>query len=234
MSSHTGLFGTAKQIYRSAGFLPMLRRGFAFVVELMFFCRTYYVYVDPIEKLQAPNEADLIPKIGNHTSKAVSSNEEADDLEAQGFEFRSQVANAIEHLDEGAVALCIFVGQELACIEWIAMTKQAYDSLGQPPFSINFSKQEAWSGGLWTNPKYRRKGLRGYSSFKTLEFLRQNGIETTRTAIAKNNIAAQRSRPLFLPGPCAEGRYLRILWWKSWREKPLTPDSSKEQSNAGD
>ena len=222
MSHVAEQYRKAKQIYRAEGLVSLLRRGFAFVVGLLFFYRTHYVYVDPIEKLQAPNEADLMPKIGNHTSKAVSSNEEADGLEAQGFEFRSQVANARERLDEGAVALCIFVGQELACIEWIAMTQQAYDSLGQPPFSVNFSKQEAWSGGLWTNPKYRRKGLRGYSSFKTLEFLRQKGIETTRTAIAKNNIAAQRSRPLFLPGPCAEGRYLRILWWKSWKERPLS------------
>ena len=222
MSHVAEQYRKAKQIYRAEGLVSLLRRGFAFVVGLLFFCRAHYVYVDPIEKLQAPNEADLMPKIGNHTSKVVSSNEEADDLEAQGFEFRSQVANARERLDKGAVALCIFVGQELACIEWIAMTQQAYDSLGQPPFSVNFSKQEAWSGGLWTNPKYRRKGLRGYSSFKTLEFLRQKGIETTRTAIAKNNIAAQRSRPLFLPGPCAEGRYLRILWWKSWKERPLS------------
>jgi len=148
MSHVADQYTKAKQIYRAEGFVSLLRRGFAFVVGLLFFCRIHYVYVDPIEKLQAPNEADLMPKIGNHTSKAVSSNEEADDLEAQGFEFRSQVANARERLAKGAVALCIFVGQELACIEWIAMTQQAYDSLGQPPFSVNFSKKEAWSGGL--------------------------------------------------------------------------------------
>lgn len=34
-------------------------------------------------------ESDYIPKIDNFTLKIVSSNEEADKLEAEGFEFRS-------------------------------------------------------------------------------------------------------------------------------------------------
>ncbi len=212
----------SKQVYLSDGFLPLLRRALAFAVGLLFFRRSYLIYVDPLEKLQPPNEADLMPRVGNHTSKAVSSNQEADDLAARGLEFRSQVPNGRERLDKGAVALCTFVGRELACIEWVALSQQACDAMGQPPYSVDFSREEAWSGGLWTNPKYRRMGLRRYSSFKTLEFLLSRGIQTTRTAIARDNIAAHRSRPQFLPGPFAEGRYLRVLWWKSWKEKPLT------------
>jgi len=217
----TALVTRAKQIYQSDGFVPLLRRAVAFAVGLLFFRRSYLIYVDPLKKLQPPNEADLMPKIGNHSSKAASSNQEADDLAAQGFEFRSQVPSARERLDKGAIALCTFVGRELACIEWVTLSQQACDAMGQPPYSVDFSKKEAWSGGLWTNPKYRRMGFRRYSSFKTLEFLLGRGIRTTRTAIATDNVAAHRSRPRFLPGPVTEGRYLRVLWWKSWKEKPL-------------
>ncbi len=218
----TALMMRAKQVYQSDGFVPLLRRAPASAMGLLFFRRSYLIYVDPLEELQPPSEADLMPRVGDHHSRAVSSNHEADVLEAQGFEFRSQVPNARERLDKGAIALCTFVGRELACIEWVALTQQACDAMGQPPYSADFSKKEAWSGGLWTAPKYRRKGLRRYSSFKTFEFLLSRGITTTRTAIGRDNVAAHASRPHFLPGPVAEARYLRILWWTSWKEKPLT------------
>lgn len=220
----TFILRRARLIYAAEGIASLARRGLAFGLGMVFFRKVYYVYADPVARIQAPGEADFKPKVDDYVSKVVTSNEEADELEAQGFEFRSQVAGAAKRLDKGAMALCTFVGRELACIEWLAMTQPAHDSLGEPPYSVRFSHNEAFSGGLWTNPRYRRLGLRRYSSFKALGLLQENGIETTRTAIAKDNVAAQTSRPAFLPGPCAEGRYLRILWWRSWKEMPLAGD----------
>ena len=218
------LLRRAKEIHETDGLALLVKRGLAFGLGMVFFRQTYYVYADPVARIQAPGEADFRPRVDDYVSKVVRSNEEADDLEAQGFEFRSQVAGAARRLEKGAVALCTFVGREFACIEWLAMTQPAHDSLGEPPYSVRFRHKEAFSGGLWTNPKYRRLGLRRYSSFKALGFLQENGIETTRTAIATDNVAAQTSRPAFLPGPCAEGRYLRVLWWRSWKETPLAED----------
>ena len=50
-----------------------------------------------------------------------------------------------------------------------------------------------------------------------------NGIMISRSAIAKKNIASQKGRAKFSPRIYAEGRYLKILWWKFWREKSLPP-----------
>ena len=51
---------------------------------------------------------------------------------------------------------------------------------------------------------------------------------------SKSSIASARSRPEHFPPPYAEGRYLRILWWKSWREKPLTPaEPQAERPSSG-
>lgn len=224
MSSHTGLFRTAKQIYRSEGFLPLLRRGFAFLLNRVFEYRTYYLKAYILENVKHMNESAFIPKTDNVTIEIVASNEEADELEAEGLEFRSHITNARERLDSGAIAFCIFIGQKLTNIGWVAMTQQAKDSLNGPPLKVDFSNNEGYLGGTWTNPKYRRLGLHTYVIFKRLEFMLDKGLVTIRSAIAKANTASlTRIRRLGVD-PYGEGRYLRILWWKSWKEKPFTED----------
>ena len=163
-----------------------------------------------------------MPKIESFTLKIVSTNQEADELEAEGLEFRSHVMNTRERLDKGAIAFCIFVGQELASVEWVAMTQEAKDSVGEPPFEVDFSKNEVCTAGGWTNPKYRGRGLAPYVDFKTSEFVQERGKVVERTSGLKGNIASHRAYAKLGPKMVAEARYLRILWWKSWKEKPLT------------
>ena len=221
MSRVARLFRSAKQIYHTDGPIGLLRRGYAFVFYRLFQYRTYYLYADPVEYGAPLNEAEFKPNIDNLMARIVSSNEEADELEAQGFDFRSYVSGARRRLDEGALANCIFVGNALAHFGWIALDQQALDSLDEPPYRVDFANKEAVGTGVWTNPKYRRKGFQKYAGFMFHKVLRENGIVVRWTAIRRNNIPAVKSR-VTLHDPCAEGRYLRILWWKSWKEKPLS------------
>ena len=222
MRSTTVLFKTAKQIYRTEGLTPLLRRGFAFVEGCFFRYETYYLYELPTENVRELNEADFLPNIDNFILKTISTNQEADDLEADGFEFRSQVINARERLDNGAIAFCIFVEQDLAHIGWVAMSQEGKDSLNEPPYKTDCSAHEAWWGGVWTNPKYRRMGLLTYADIKRLEFLLDKGIVTSRYLTTKGNIASLKSNARFNSRIYGEGRYLRILWWKLWKERPLS------------
>jgi hypothetical protein len=228
----------SKQIYCTEGLGSLLQRGLAFASWLIFEYRTYYLYMEAMECLRLPNEEDVLPKVNDCTFKLVTTNREADELEAEGLEFRSYVQDSTYRLNRGALAFCFFVGQELANIGWVALTQEAKDALDEPPYRVDFSNYEACTGGVWTNPKYRRMGIQTYGFFKRLEFLRAKGIQKKRYVIAKDNVAPQKGRAmrgvLSLPGPHAEGRYLRILWWKWWMEKQLTLDSDKEQSNAND
>ncbi|MCK4723816.1 MAG: hypothetical protein KAT75_10945, partial [Dehalococcoidia bacterium] len=116
MSEATSLFKRAKRIYKTEGIAVLVRRAFSFVFGRFFFYRAYYLYEQPIEDIGKLNDADFMPKINDFTLKIISTNQEADELEADGLEFRSQVGNARERLDSGAVAFCIFVGRELANI----------------------------------------------------------------------------------------------------------------------
>jgi len=234
MTRRKSLFSRAKQIYGSEGLGSLLRRGLAFVLSLIFKYQTYYLYKDPLQGLRLPNEADVLPRVHDFAPKVVTTNQEADELEAEGFEFRSQVLNAREKLDKGAMAFCIFVGQELANIGWIALTQEAMDSLGELPCRVDFSDYEAYGGGMWTNPKFRKRGIHLYGMFKRLEFLQSKGIKAEHSVVAKDNVAPQKSNALGgmlpFPGPYAEGRYLRILWWRSWKERPLTHANDMSQT----
>jgi len=216
------LLRRANQILQIEGLVPLVRRGFSFVAGRIFRYETYYLYEYATENVQKLNEADYMPRIDDFTLKVVSSNQESDRLETEGLEFRSQVANARKRLEKGAVAFCIFAGSELISITWCALTQKAKDSFYEPPYNVEFSKGEACGGNGWTHPQYRHMGLLMYIGFKTREFLMENGITKYRSAWPKENIASLKSYAKFGPKRIAEARYLKILWWKWWKEKPLT------------
>ena len=229
MKRPTELLDDARQVYRTRGMTHLLRRAVPFIGYCLFRYRCYRLYCELVPAYPDLSEADFLPRITGFTRKVVSSNEEADELEAQGFEFRSLVPEARQRLDRGATALCIFVGSELGNVTWVATTQEARDCIGEPPYRTDFANHESCWGGTWTSPKYRRLGLHRYARFKMDEFLLSRNVVKNRSAIPKSSIASARSRPEHFPPPYAEGRYLRILWWESWREKPLTLDSDREQ-----
>ena len=206
--------------------MSLLRRGFTFLIWRLFEYHTYHIFADDVEALLARTEASFKPRIADFTFTFVSSNPEADELESQGLEFRSTIPNSAEWLSKGAIASCIFVGQELAHIGWIALSQEAKDALNEPPFQVHFADGEACTGQLWTRAEYQRLGLASYALTMRARLMLENGIKTERYAVNKRNISTQSFTVKYNADVCAEGRYLRILWWRSWRERPL---SVKEQ-----
>jgi len=216
----------AWQVYRAEGVAPLVTRAFAVVLRCLLEYETYYLYELPTENVRALNKADFMPRVADFALKIASTNPEADALEADGFEFRSQIAGARERLEKGAIAFCVFVGRDLAHIGWVCLSQEAQDSLKEPPHKTDYLQHEASWGGFWTDPRYRRKRLMAYGDMKRLEFLLDKGIVTSRYPISKGNIASRRSNDadgLNARVP-AEARLLRVLWWRSWKERPLSPD----------
>jgi hypothetical protein len=64
-------------------------------------------------------------------------------------------------------------------------------------------------------------GLSTCGGCRRLQFIGERGKVATKGAIATGNIANQRVNAKLGLRIYAEARYLRILWWKSWKEKPL-------------
>ena len=223
MTRLVDLFKRAKRIRQTEGLLALVRQASAFVVRLFFQHQSYYLYETYIHEVLKEGEAKHLPRIKDFTLKIVSTNREADELEAEGLEFRSQVVNAREKLDKGTIAFCIFVGRELAYIGWIAMTEEAMKTAAAPPMKVDFANDEIYALHVWTNPKYRGMGLAPYGDFKTYQFLEEKGKVVHRALVATDNVASVKAwAKLTHPKIYAEARYLKILWWKSWKEKPLT------------
>ena len=215
------LFARARSIYEHAGLIPLLRQGFTFLAKGCFRYGNYDIYEYAIENIENSNEADFLPKIDGFTFKIVKTNEEADKLEADGFDFRMWPLGYRDALDKGAVAFCIFVGRELASICWACMTYEAKESMGHPPYKVDYSNGEVYGAGTITNPKYRGMGLGTYVYFKHLQFLREKGKIVSRVIADTNNVAPRGIVAKSGLKLCAKGRHLRILWWQSWKEKPL-------------
>lgn len=224
MGKLAALPARAKQIHESEGWVSLVRRGFAFVSCQLYEYRTYYLSEYDLANIRNLNAADFMPKIDDFTLRVVTTNQEADELEGAGLEFRSycQNFNARKALEKGAIVFCIFIAQELAAMGWVALTQQAMDSLNERPIKIDFSNKDAFTGAIWTNPKYRRMGLRTYRTFKLRQFLLDKGIAMTRGPIAKENIAALKGLAKIDSRIYAEARHLKILWWSIWKERPLS------------
>lgn len=209
----------AKDVFQMEGVVPLLRWAWAQLAHFFFRYEEYYLCE---YTLRQRNEADFMPRIQNFTFQIISTEVQADKLVAAGFELPLGITNARYRLGKGAIAFCIFVERKLAHIGWVAMTKEAKESLKQFSYQVDFSNKEACTGGSLTIRKYRGKGLMTYGFFKRLQFLNEKGIITSRNSVTTRNITSQRALAKFGPRVYAKARYLKILWYKSWNKQPLT------------
>jgi len=212
-------------ILRKDGLTPFIKQGFLFLIGCLFSYQTFYLYRITLDNKL--DEVESTPKIHNFALKIISSNEQTDELMTSGFDFGSFVIRADRRLDRGAIAVCAFVKQKLIHIAWVAMTQAAKDSLTCIPYPLDFSK-EAYLGRTGKNPKYQRLGNFSASIIylKALQFLRRSDKTACRFVVSKSNLVTQNALAKRVGArPYGEGHYLKLLWWKFWKEKPITQSS---------
>jgi ribosomal protein S18 acetylase RimI-like enzyme len=177
------------------------------------------------------NEAEFLPGIHDLSFIMVNDLQQLEDLNTAGFDllnFRIETRNMLE---KGAAVGLIFIGKELASMEWVAMNVQANRAINIYPLKIDFYRKEAYASGVWTNPKFRRKGLHTYVYYKAYDFLRKNGVKLVRSIVATDNIAAQKAHQRFFPEEKIYGRarYLKILGFQFWHEERLGNQRGAEE-----
>jgi hypothetical protein len=212
-----------KYILQKEGFVAFLVKGVRFLAERLFIRVSYYMFeiaVNDSTKLESK------PKIQDFAFETILTGQRLKELVAQGCDFGIHIFNAEEKLNNGAIMSCVFVGKELACIHWAAATQKTMNILTEIPYKVDFSNSEAYLGWSETNPKYRRLHLSSYLYWEEKKFLVKMGKTTGRTLVEKSNLASLKC--LFKAGGRVHGeaRYLRISWWKSWKEKPVVREAS--------
>ena len=221
ISELVSMLNRARDVFQSDGLITVLERGFDFTRRRLFLYGHYYLYE---HALHESNEADFMPRIQDFTLRIVRSNEEADELAAAiGCDFRHRFVYAGKSLDKGAIAFCVFVGDEVAHIGLVALNKEAKNSFDFIPYEVDFSKNQACTGGTETVPEYRGRGLMAYGYFERFKYLREMGITASRNAVNVTNVASQKAHARFGPRIYARGRYLKLLWLEFWKETPLLP-----------
>jgi ribosomal protein S18 acetylase RimI-like enzyme len=169
------------------------------------------------------DEADFIPHLGNLTCILVKSKAHLKELAASGFNLSPLNAEAGSMLEQGALAGLLFVGKELASMEWAAASERANRAINIYPLKMDFSRKEAYASGVWTAPEYRRNGLHTYVYYRLYDSLRKNGVVTVKSIVATDNITAQKAHQRFAPQErvYATARYLKVLGMQFWSEEPL-------------
>ncbi|MGD1119760.1 MAG: hypothetical protein ABR886_09765 [Dehalococcoidales bacterium] len=180
------------------------------------------------------NENDFTPAINEFTLKIISTKQQLSELVDNGFDLLPHLDKTRHRLGKGAIACLLFVGKELASMEWVAMRAEAKAAIDIYPCKVDFLNKEAYAGGVWTKSKYRGKGLHIYTYYKIYDFLRENGVRTVKSIVEVNNSAAIKSHERFAPEEkiVAKAHYLRVMGLHFWRETQYEP-TTKEDSIRG-
>ena len=152
---------------------------------------------------------DFMPTTSDFTMHIVST------------KFRSYQPRQSRGFDIGAIAFCIFVGQELAHIGWVALTEEAKPYIDSWRYQVDFVNKEACTGSSSTLPQYLGKGFFKYGYYKRFEYLTNMGIEKVIASVDINNTASNNMHAKFHPKIRAKVRYLKFSAWESWKEWKL-------------
>jgi hypothetical protein len=220
MRKATDLIARANTVFRYEGIRPLVKSILALLSGLLFRYGIYYLFEYDIENIDNLDEADFMPGINGFTFRGVSTEEHIHELEAAGVDLRMWPSDTAERIKRGAIAFCVLVGRETAHITWVATNERAMAYMHFAPFKVDFSNGECCSS-VWTNPKYRRQGFARYKVFREMKYLRDMGITKGRYTTLKSNTASLKAFAVFRMRICAEARYVKLLWWESWKEKPV-------------
>ena len=207
-----------KHILHREGFISFLRRALGFLRGRLFEHVRFDVYLVP---LNAPTPAEFNPHMPGLHCETILTGEQLDELLSQGLDLGVHMIGARERLAKGAMMWCASVGSDFAGINWAAATSEAMGSINEIPYSVDFSNNEVFLAWSEIDPRYRRLGISAYMYAEKRRALLGMGKTMGKCFVEKHNFASRMATIKVGGIQHGEGRYLRILWWKSWKEWPI-------------
>lgn len=186
------------------------------VVSFFFSYGIYYVYERSTNNFE---ERKLSPESKRCKVKIIHSLQDLDKLEKEGYDLTMR--NLKIGIKSGAVPFCMFSGKKMVHVTWAATDERAKKEIDRVPVKIGFQNGEATSGGSFTDPLYRGKGLLAYAYFHVFPYLAKRGFRKIRFVIHVDNIASQKGVKRFSPRLVSKGRYLKVFWLNLWKELPV-------------
>ena len=222
MREFRALVRRAFKLLRKEGPVSLGKHTLSFAVYLwrrIYYSRRVYLYE---HSLVPRDRSRFLPKLDSWELRILRSNEDADRVASEGFEdLREPFVFSGRGLESGAVAFCVYVGTELAHVGWLAVDERGRKAVDRMPFTVAFDAGQACTGGTYTSPKYRGKGLMPYGYFERFEYLKERGFTTSRNSVEVSNVPSHKAHARFNPTIHGIGRYRRFLWWTDWRVEEL-------------
>jgi len=208
------------KLIRSEGFISFLKKTFATVAERILWFQTYYVSEINIQEL-SPDPVSNQPEINNLSHQLIHSNQEADSVSDRYEDFRPYFTNSRQRLNNGAIAQCLYVDNEVGHIIWIALNESAKKSFNDLPYKVNFDNKEMCIGGALTTPNHRGKGLSTYATHLRNRYLKGKGITKKIAVIKVGNMIPLRLALSMENRVTTKAYYMRLLGLKIWKEVPI-------------
>jgi len=142
-------------------------------------------------------EAAALPvtaPLENLQVRIIESQQDALRLAEEGFEnILEAVPGAGRKLRDGAVAACAFLGSELASIDWMALSDRAKLAVDPFPYPGYSTADDACTGGAFTMPHLRGRGIAAYRFSAQVSYLHSRGRRICYNAITVDNLPSQRT-----------------------------------------
>jgi len=126
------------------------------------------------------------------------------------------------HKQSDLIKFHIYRGNALAHTTSIAFTNKAKQKIDVIPYKVNFNESEVCSGGSYTVPWYRNRGLYYLVYSHILHYLYANGYKADKASVNKNNKISIHVHEKLGFKRIGEGFYLNILGLRMWRENKVS------------
>jgi hypothetical protein len=209
----------AKSIIKNEGCGSLLKRAYSYYRPRLFRYEHVYLYLHPVNIELDP--ALFKPRRDDVECLIIYSHTEADRSAVDHVDLREVVFDARNILSSGGVAVCLYIGRDLAHISWLALNQESRNWVDELPYKIDFSEKRAVTGKSYTDPKFRSQNLMVHGNYQKLKYLKEQGILFLHHAVGVDNIASQKAYSKFSPVIYAEATYLKIFCLKFRKEKPL-------------
>ena len=184
------------------------------LVREAFFSADYYVHVFDLMALDESYGAAPMDDLEVHI---MESDDDACRLVERGYEdFRLTVPGAKKCLSSGAVGLCAYIGETLAHVAWVALNEEAKRSFDALAYHVRFEEGEGCSGGSWTFPSFRGKGLYRHVMWRRFKYLREHGCTVCRHATGVHNVASLKGQEVFPSRLEGTLRFVRVFGMDSY------------------
>ena len=143
----------------------MLKAGVGFLLSLVYKRETFHISLNRCFTEYKSEAARPAISEDRLNFKMVTSNWQADRLEAEGFSFRRHPTyfnhnlQVYTHwLDCGAWAACTFVGKEFAAINWVITSRQTQRALKEIPLKVDYAQPRGVHKGRLGEPQVQGYG----------------------------------------------------------------------------